>query len=65
MAEPGEKQVNLPEMVAEVTAAFERYEAALVGNDVATLDELFGGRRTRRFAPAGRRSGWRAPSNAP
>ncbi|MEI7968436.1 MAG: oxalurate catabolism protein HpxZ [Betaproteobacteria bacterium] len=34
-------QVNLPHVVAEVTALFERYEKALVGNDVATLDELF------------------------
>ncbi len=33
--------VNLPAVVAEVTAVFERYEAALVGNDVAVLDELF------------------------
>jgi Protein of unknown function (DUF3225) len=34
-------EINLPEIVAEVTAAFERYETALVTNDVATLDELF------------------------
>ena len=33
--------VNDPETLAEVTAAFRRYEAALVGNDVAVLDELF------------------------
>jgi hypothetical protein len=33
--------VDLPEIVAEVTAAFARYEQALVSNDVATLDELF------------------------
>lgn len=33
--------INLPEVVAEVTAAFNRYETALVGNDVAVLDELF------------------------
>ena len=33
--------VNLPEIVAEVTAAFERYEQALVTNDVTVLDELF------------------------
>lgn len=33
--------VNIPEVHAEVTAAFHRYEAALVGNDVAVLDELF------------------------
>jgi 1-carboxybiuret hydrolase subunit AtzH-like protein len=33
--------INIPEVVAEVTAAFRRYEAALVSNDVAVLDELF------------------------
>jgi hypothetical protein len=33
--------INLPDVVAEVTAQFERYEAALTGNDVAVLDELF------------------------
>jgi hypothetical protein len=33
--------LNLPDMLAEVTAQFERYEHALVGNDVAVLDELF------------------------
>jgi hypothetical protein len=33
--------VDLPEVVAEVRAAFERYEAALVSNDVAALDALF------------------------
>ena len=34
-------EIDLPEVVAEVRAAFERYEQALVTNDVATLDELF------------------------
>ncbi|SHK92949.1 Protein of unknown function [Bradyrhizobium lablabi] len=34
-------QVDLPEVLAEVTAQFARYEQALVGNDVAVLDELF------------------------
>lgn len=33
--------VNLPDVLAEVTAAFGRYETALVTNDVAVLDELF------------------------
>ena len=33
--------IDLPDVLAEVTAAFARYEAALVGNDVAVLDELF------------------------
>jgi len=34
-------EVDLPEVLAEVTAAFQRYEKALVSNDVAVLDELF------------------------
>lgn len=33
--------VNLPEVVAEVSACFSRYEAALATNDLKTLDELF------------------------
>jgi hypothetical protein len=33
--------INNPEIVAEVTAVFERYETALVTNDVTTLNELF------------------------
>jgi len=33
--------INLPEVVAEVSAAFERYEHALVNNEVEVLDELF------------------------
>ncbi|MEO8023101.1 oxalurate catabolism protein HpxZ [Polaromonas sp.] len=33
--------INLPEVLAEVTAQFERYEDALVNNKVEVLDELF------------------------
>ena len=33
--------IDLPDVVAEVNAAFDRYEAALVNNDIAVLDELF------------------------
>ena len=33
--------IDLPDVVAEVSDAFARYEAALVSNDVATLDALF------------------------
>lgn len=38
MSEP---EVNRPEVVAAVAAVFERYEAALVANDVEVLVELF------------------------
>ena len=34
-------EIDLPEVVAEVGQAYERYERALVANDVATLDILF------------------------
>ncbi len=34
-------EINAPDVVAEVSAAFARYEAALISNDVAVLDELF------------------------
>lgn len=34
-------KINLPEVLAEVTLQCERYERALVGNDVTVLDELF------------------------
>ncbi len=33
--------IDIPEVKAEVAAAFARYETALVTNDVATLTELF------------------------
>jgi hypothetical protein len=33
--------IDLPEVVAEVKREFERYEQALVTNDVATLDRMF------------------------
>ncbi len=34
-------EIDLPEVVAEVRAEFDRYEKALVSNDVATLDAVF------------------------
>ena len=34
-------EIDRPDVVAEVTAAFERYEQALVNNDLAVLSELF------------------------
>jgi hypothetical protein len=33
--------IDLPEAVAEVRAAFDRYEKALVTNDIAVLDDTF------------------------
>ena len=34
-------EIDLPEVVAEVRTEFERYEQALVSNDVVTLNSLF------------------------
>lgn len=34
-------QINIPDVLAEVTAAFQRYEAALVANDLPALDDSF------------------------
>ncbi|MBR0697296.1 oxalurate catabolism protein HpxZ [Bradyrhizobium lablabi] len=43
-------EIDLPDVLAEVTAQFERYEKALVTNDVAVLDELFrSDKRTLRY----------------
>ena len=45
--------IDLPDVLAEVTAQFKRYEQALVSNDVAVLDELFrNDSRTLRFGIA-------------
>lgn len=35
------QRINQPDVLAAVTATFQRYEQALVSNDVAVLDELF------------------------
>ena len=34
-------EIDLPNVVAEVKAAFDRYEKALTSNDVVTLDDMF------------------------
>ncbi|MCY3997249.1 MAG: oxalurate catabolism protein HpxZ [Rhodobacter sp.] len=38
---PEAHEINIPGIVTEVRAVFERYEVALTSNDVATLEELF------------------------
>src|SRR5476651_2198126 len=54
-------EVNIPAVLAEVTAAFTRYEAALVGNDVAVLDELFwASPQVLRFSPDANLYGYEA-----
>jgi hypothetical protein len=34
-------QINNPRTLAEVTASFERYQAAIIANDVPVLNALF------------------------
>jgi hypothetical protein len=34
-------EIDIPEVLAELTATFEAYEAALVSNDIETLNSLF------------------------
>lgn len=47
-------EINIPDIVAEVTEAFMRYERALGSNDVDTIDELFwDGDLTLRYGPNG------------
>ena len=54
-------EINLPEVVAEVDAAFRRYEQALVVNDVAVLSELFWrSPHTLRYGVAENLHGWEA-----
>jgi len=46
-------EIDLPDVVGDVCAAFERYEKALVSNDVATLDAMFRkDKRTIRYGVA-------------
>jgi hypothetical protein len=46
-------EIDLPDVVAEVSAAFARYEAALVANDVDALNQFFrNDARTVRYGTA-------------
>lgn len=56
--------INIPEVVAEVTAAFMLYEKALTTNDVAMIDTLFwDSPHTLRYGPNGTLLGHEALSN--
>jgi Protein of unknown function (DUF3225) len=53
--------INLPDVVAEVAEVFARYEQALVGNDVAVLDQMFwDSPQTMRFGVAENLYGYQA-----
>ncbi len=52
-------QIDLPYVVAEVTACFEAYEAALMGNEVpALLGHFWADERLTRYGMADRQLGW-------
>lgn len=54
-------EINAPEVLAEVTQAFHRYERALVENDLAVLDQLFWvSPRTVRYGVGENQYGWDA-----
>jgi hypothetical protein len=54
-------EIDLPDVLAEVTVQFQRYEQALVSNDVAVLDELFrNDTRTLRYGIAENLYGYEA-----
>ena len=56
-------QIDLPEVMAEVREAFERYERALVTNDVAALDGFFrDDARTMRYGVGENLYGYRSRS---
>lgn len=56
-------EINIAHVVAEVRAAFDRYEAALVSNDVDVLNELFwNSERTIRYGPGENLHGYEAIS---
>lgn len=56
--------INIPEIVAEVTAAFLKYQEALGTNDLAAMDSLFWNSPfTLRYAPNGTLLGHKAISS--
>jgi hypothetical protein len=58
-------EVNRGEVVAAVRSVFERYEAALVANDLNVLDELFwDSPHTDRFGLGDRQQGFTAVRDA-
>ena len=56
--------INRPEIVAEVEAVFARYEAALQGNDIPVMEEIFwNNQATTRYGVGENLRGWQAISD--
>ncbi len=57
-------EINRPDIVAEVEAVFLRYEAALQGNDIPVMEEIFWNHEaTTRYGVGENLKGWRAISD--
>ena len=57
-------EINLPDVVAEVQAVFDRYEKALQANDIPTMEELFWNHTaTTRYGVGENLRGWQAISD--
>ncbi len=60
---PENHEINIPEVIAEVRAVFDRYEAALTSNNVPVLEELFWNAvETTRYGVGENLYGWDAIS---
>ena len=56
--------INLPEIVSEVRAVFERYERALQDNDIPVMEELFWNHAaTTRYGVGENLHGWQSISD--
>ncbi len=56
--------INRPDIVAEVQAVFDRYEAALQGNDIPVMEEIFWNHpATTRYGVGENLKGWQAISD--
>ncbi|MEH2470575.1 ketosteroid isomerase-like protein [Nitrobacteraceae bacterium AZCC 2161] len=56
--------INLPDVVAEVRAVFERYEQALQANDIPVMEEIFWNHdTTTRYGVGENLRGWQAISD--
>jgi hypothetical protein len=56
--------INLPDVVAEVAAVFDRYEAALQASDIPVMEELFWNHTvTTRYGVGENLHGWQAISD--
>src|SRR5471030_2200511 len=64
MGDPVANPINLPEIVSEVRAVFDRYERALQDNDIPVMEELFwNNEATTRYGVGENLHGWQSISD--